>query len=153
MELAAPATVDGGDCMRVGTTIYVGRSKRTNAAGIAALDEVFGPRGFAVVAIDLPPEILHLKCVCSPLDDRRILLAQHTLPASSFAGHAIVWVPSEERYAANAVAIGAHVIAAEAHPRTHAALVAAGFAVHPVACSEARKADGSLTCQSIVVRT
>ena len=151
LELAAPATLDGGDCMRVGTTIYVGRSNRTNAAGIAGLEAVFAPRGFAVVAIDLPPEILHLKCVCSPLDDERILLARQTIPAATFVGLGIVWTPSEERYAANAVAIGAHVIIAKDHPRTHEALVAAGFDVHPVAYSEVQKADGSLTCQSLLV--
>ncbi len=151
VELAAPATLDGGDCMRVGRAIYVGRSARTNAAGIAGLAAAFAPRGFAIVPVDLPPEILHLKCVCAPLDDARILLARDTLPAALFAGLDIVWVPSDERYAANAVAIGAHAIVAEAHPRTCDALAAAGFTVHPVPCSEVRKADGSLTCQSLLL--
>jgi len=151
VELAAPATLDGGDCMRVGATIYVGRSARTNAEGIAGLAAAFASRGFTIVPLDLPPEVLHLKCVCAPLDDARILLARDTLSAASFAGLGIVWVPSDERYAANAVVVGAHAIVAEGYPRTHDALVAAGFAVHPVPCSEVRKADGSLTCQSLLI--
>jgi len=148
--MAEPATLDGGDCLRLGTTIYVGRSARTNAAGIARLAEVFAPRGYRVVAVDLPPGILHLKCVATRLDDERVLLARDSLPASTFAA-GVVWVPADETYAANAVALGSHAIIAADFPHTHEALLAAGFTVHPVPTSEVRKADGSLTCQSILL--
>jgi dimethylargininase len=148
-RMEAPAMLDGGDCMRLGRTIYVGRSARTNAAGIARAEAVLGPRGYRIVAVELAPDVLHLKCVCSPLGDGRVLLAEGTLPAGLFDAE-IVWVPAEERYAANAVAIGEHVIAAAEYPRTRAALEAAGLRVHPVPTSEVRKADGSLTCQSIL---
>jgi dimethylargininase len=67
-----------------------------------------------------------------------------------FRGREVITVPAEETYAANAVGIGRHVIVAEGYPRTHAALAVAGFELHPVPVSEVRKADGSLTCQSIV---
>jgi dimethylargininase len=153
VTMEEPATLDGGDCMRVGDTIYVGRSARTNAAGIARLAEVFGPLAGSranVVAIDLPPGVLHLKCVCSPLDDERILLADDSLAPSLFDAQ-VVRIPVEETYAANAVAIGKHVIVADGFPRTHDALDRAGFTLHPVPTSEVRKADGSLTCQSLIV--
>ena len=150
VRMTEPATLDGGDCMRLGSTIYVGRSARTNAAGIARLEAVFAPRGIAVVAVELPASVLHLKCVCSPLGDDRLLLARDTLPASTFPRADILWVPATEAYAANAVAVGTHVIVAAEYPRTHDLLAAAGFAIHPVPTSEVRKADGSLTCQSIV---
>ena len=146
VEMREPATLDGGDCMRVGDTIYVGRSARTNADGIARLREMFGK----VVAIDMPTDVLHLKCVCSPLDDETILLADESIPASRFAAR-IVRVPVAETYAANAVAIGRHVIVADGFPRTLEALARAGFTLHPVPTSEVRKADGSLTCQSLIV--
>ncbi len=152
LELARmeePATLDGGDCMRLGRTLYIGRSARTNAAGIARVEAVLAPRGLRIVAVELPPDVLHLKCVCSPLGEDRVLLAEDTLPAGLFDAE-VVWVPSEERYAANAVAIGDHVIAAAEYPRALAALAAAGLRVHPVPTSEVRKADGSLTCQSIL---
>jgi len=150
--MAEPATLDGGDCLRLGRTLYIGRSARTNAAGIARAEAALAPRGFRIVAVDLPPDVLHLKCVCSPLGDDRLLLAEDTLPAGLFdaEGVEIVWVPAEERYAANAVAIGDRVIAAAEYPRTRAALAAAGLQVLPVPTSEVRKADGSLTCQSIL---
>jgi dimethylargininase len=150
-RLEAPATLDGGDCMRLGGAIYIGRSARTNAAGIAGAEALLAPRGFRIVPVELPPGVLHLKCVCSPLGEDRVLLAEGTLPGELFGGAGIVWVPAEEQYAANAVAIGDHVIAAAEYPRTRAALAAAGLRVHPVPTSEVRKADGSLTCQSILV--
>jgi dimethylargininase len=140
-----PATLDGGDCLRIGDTLYVGRSARSNAQGIAQLAVL----GLRVVDVALPPGVLHLKCVCSPLGGDRLLLAEGSIPAATFDA-AVVWVPAAETYAANAVAIGDQVIVAEGYPRTHEALAAAGFTVHPVPVSEVRKADGSLTCQSIL---
>jgi dimethylargininase len=151
VRMDAPATLDGGDCLRLGRTIYVGLSARTNRDGVAFLAEAFAPRGVRVVAVAMPAHVLHLKCVCSPLGDDRVLLARETIAADVFAGAAIVWVPHDELYAANAVAIGDGVIVADGFPRTRDALDAAGFRTVPVATSEAAKADGSLTCQSILV--
>ncbi|MBL0212290.1 MAG: dimethylargininase [Myxococcales bacterium] len=147
IRMEAPATLDGGDVMQLGNTIYVGRSARTNAAGIAMLEQTFRSR---VVAVELPPHVLHLKCVVSPLDHDTVLLAEGSLPPALFAGFRIISVPREETYAANAVAVGSHVVVAQEFPRTHDALSAAGFTLHPVPTSEVRKADGSLTCQSLV---
>lgn len=150
IPMTEPATLDGGDCMLVGRRMFVGRSARTTADGIAQLAHAFAPRGIEVVPIDLPPRVLHLKCVVSPLGFDRLLLAEGTLDHELFGALEIVWVPEEETYAANAVAIGKHVIVADGFPRTLSALVKAGLEPHPVPCSEVRKADGSLTCQSIV---
>src|SRR5258708_5696162 len=144
VQMTAPATLDGGDCMRVGDTIYVGRSARTNAEGIACLARAF-PR-IRIVTVELPAAILHLKCVCSPLGGERIALAEASIPATTFDA-SIVWVPDAERYASNVVATGSHALVAEGHPRTHEALDRAGFTVHPVPVSQVRTADGSLTCQ------
>ncbi|MCA1828050.1 MAG: dimethylarginine dimethylaminohydrolase family protein [Myxococcales bacterium] len=148
VQMTAPGTLDGGDCMRVGRSLYVGRSPRTNAEGIAQLTRAF-PQ-LRVVPVDLPAGVLHLKCVCSPLGNDRIALAEDSIPAAVFDAE-IVWVPADEKYASNLVAVGAHAVVAEGFPRTHDALARAGFSLHPVPVSEARKADGSLTCQSIVL--
>ena len=148
-ELAAPATLDGGDCMRVGRTIFVGRSARTNEAGIARLGELFEPRGIRVVAVDMP-NVLHLKCVCAPLDDDRITLADASIPRSAFGDVHVVAIPAEESYAANVLAIGDRVLIADGFPRTREALERAGFRPTPLATTELRKADGALTCLSIL---
>lgn len=147
--VAEPATLDGGDCMRVGRTIFVGRSARTNAAGIARLAEVFERRGMRIVAIELPAGVLHLKCVCAPLGEDRITLADDSIAPDAF-GVAVVRVPAEESYAANVLAIGDRVLVADGYPRTHEALARAGLRIVPLATTEFRKADGALTCLSIV---
>ncbi len=150
VHMKAPATLDGGDVMRIGRVFYVGRSTRTSDAGIAILERTFAPRGYRVVPLDLPTGVLHLKCVVSPLAEDTILLADASLPPELFAALRIVRVPEVETYAANAVAIGKDVIVAREFPRTHEVLHAAGFTLHPVPTSQVRKADGSLTCQSLL---
>jgi len=147
VRMTGPGTLDGGDCLRVDRTIYVGRSARTNDDGIAQLGRALS--GLRIVPVDLPARILHLKCVCSPLGMDRIALAEDSIPAAAFNA-SILWIPAAERYASNLVAIGRNAVVADGYPRTHEALAAAGFTLHPVPVSEVRKADGSLTCQSIL---
>lgn len=151
-RMAAPATLDGGDCLRLGRRIYVGRSARTNAAGVECVRAVFGPHGFEVIAVPLAASgVLHLKCVCAPLGEDRVLVADGALPAGTFGAAAVVRVPAEESYAANCVAYGGRVLLSDGYPRARRAVEAAGFEVLPLATSELRKADGSLTCLSILV--
>lgn len=147
VRMSAPATLDGGDCMRVGGALYVGRSTRTNAEGVAFLRASLPIR---VVEVELPANVLHLKCVCSPLGGDRVLLADATIDPRTFVGCDVLTVPRSEAYAANAVAVGQSVLVASGHPRTAELLGRAGFDVMEVPTSEARKADGSLTCQSIL---
>jgi dimethylargininase len=77
-----------------------------------------------------------------------VLLAANTIDPTVFPEAVII--PHDELYAANCVAIGEHAIAADGFPATRTALEHAGFTIHAVPTSEVRKADGSLTCQSIV---
>jgi dimethylargininase len=150
VEMDEPATLDGGDVMRVGKTIYVGRSARTNEAGIARLAEVFEPRGYQVVPVAMPAGVLHLKSVCAPLGDDRITLAERSIPRDAFGNVHVVRIPAEETYAANCLAIGNRVLCAQDHPRTRDALATAGFETIGLDTSEFRKADGALTCLSIL---
>ncbi len=150
VRMVAPATVDGGDCLRLGSTIYVGRSSRSNRDGIAVLTEEAGERGISVVAVDMPPGVLHFKTFCSPLGDDTVLVAEGTIPPATFAGARVLVAPAAERYAGNAVAIGRTVLVAAGAPATQALVEAAGFTAVPVDTSELRKADGALTCLSIV---
>lgn len=150
-RMEPPATLDGGDCMRVGRTIFVGRSERTNAAGIDRLAEVAGPRGLTVVPVDMPPGVLHLKTVCSPLSGERVLLAPDTIPPATFAPARVLLVPPTEAHAANVVTIDEHALVAADAPATAALLAAAGLRPVAVDTSELRRADAALTCLSIVV--
>jgi dimethylargininase len=148
-EMALPATLDGGDCLRLGTRLYVGLSGRTNEAGARRVREVFAPRGFEVVTVPVEG-ILHLKCVCSPLGPRTLLLADGTIPPDTFGDVEVLRVPNEESYAANAVAVGNVALIADGYPATRRVVERAGFEVIPIATSEIAKADGSLTCLSVL---
>jgi dimethylargininase len=148
--MEAPATADGGDILRVGSVLFVGLSARTNAAGARRLEEVFGPLGYRVETIPLPPHVLHLKCVCSTAGPRHLLLAEGSLAASVFDDLvSIIEVPAAETYAANVVGFNGKVVMARGFPETQLRLEAHGFEVWPIDTSEFRKGDGSLTCLSI----
>lgn len=145
----APATLDGGDCLRLGARLYVGRSARTNAEGLARARAVFARRGIAVV--ELPaPGALHLKSVCSPLGEDAVLVAEGALPAGVFGGARELVVPAEEAPAANVVTVGKAALVAAGFPRTAGLVAAAGCDVLLVDNSELRKADSALTCLSIL---
>ncbi len=148
-----PATLDGGDVLRLGKTFYVGMSERSNSAGVAYLRDVFGPRGYSVVPVAMPPGVLHLKTVCSPLSDDLVLVAEGTLPAGTFGPAHTLVVPRSEAPAANAVAFGRAALVASDGPLTAALVAASGFRVVPVDTSKLRKADGALTCLSVLVGT
>jgi len=146
----APATIDGGDCLRVGRTWFVGRSIRTNAEGARRVRDVFGPLGLSVV--EVPVEgFLHLKCVVSRIDDRAVLVAKGTVDLAAFAGVEVVTIPREEAYAANAVVVNGAAIIAKGYPHARAALERRGLRIVELALSEIAKADGSLTCMSILL--
>ena len=144
-----PATLDGGDCLRIGRTLYVGASGRTNAEGIRFLSDTAHPLGLEVVPVPVR-DALHLKCVCSSLGPERVLLAEGFLPDDLFRGLEITHVPREEAYAANCVAFNGSAIISAGYPRTRELIEKAGFKTYPIDVSEIRKADGSLTCLSIL---
>jgi dimethylargininase len=148
--MEAPATLDGGDCLRLGRRLYVGRSDRTNAEGVARAREVFGPRGVEVVEVPVT-DTLHLKSVCSSLGENTVVVAEGMLPPDTFAGAREIVVPAAEAHAANLVAHRGHAIVAAGAPWTARLIEALGVRVDVVDTSELAKADGALTCLSILV--
>ena len=146
----APATIDGGDCLCVGKTWFIGRSARTNAEGAGRVREVFGPLGYTVVEVPVR-DVLHLKCVASRIDEGAVLLAEGTLDPARFRGFEIVTIPRAEAYAANAVVVNGTAIIAAGYPNTRAALERRRLRIVELALSEIAKADGSLTCMSILL--
>ena len=150
VRMAAPATLDGGDCLLLGSTIYVGRSSRSNSEGIARLAAEARAHGLTVVPVDMPPGVLHFKSFCSPLGDDTVLVAEGAISPATFTGARVLLAPAAERHAGNAVVVGSTVLVAAGAPATQALVAAAGFTAVPVDTSEMRKADGALTCLSIV---
>jgi dimethylargininase len=147
-DMTAPATLDGGDCLRLGARLYVGRSTRTNAEGIAQARAVFGEVGVEVIEVEVR-DALHLKSACSPLGDDAVLLAEGTLPPGTFGAARVLSVP--ELAAANVVVVGRHALVPAGFASAARAVAAAGLTPLAVDNSELRKADSALTCMSILL--
>jgi dimethylargininase len=154
-RMAAPATMDGGDVMRVGKTLYVGLTERTNPEAALQLETIAGPAGFRVTTLRVRG-VLHLKSACTPLDEDTVLVDPSKVDARAFAGCEVVEVPREEGYAANCLSVNGTVLVSEGGFARTRDLVAAwgahrGFEVVGLEMSEFRKAGGSLTCLSLLL--
>jgi dimethylargininase len=149
-RIEPPATVEGGDVLRVGRTLFVGLSSRTNRAGVDALEAIVRRHGYAVVAVPVAA-CLHFKTACTALDDGRLLVNPAWLDVRPLRGFELVRVPDEEPWAANALPIGDKVCVAAGHPRTAELVRGLGFDVREIDLSEFAKAEGGVTCLSIVL--
>ncbi len=149
-RIALPATVEGGDVLRVGRTLLVGLSSRTNAAGLEALRAVAGRFGYDVRPVAVR-QCLHLKSACTALPDGRLLANPDWLDAGALRGFGLVRVPEEEPDAANALLVGERVCLPAAHPHTADRVRGLGFDVRAVDVSEFAKAEGCVTCLSILL--
>jgi dimethylargininase len=149
VRIEAPATLEGGDVMRVGRTLYVGLSPRTNAEGVAALRAFIEQYGYNVVAVGLR-DCLHLKTGCTALDDETIIANPDWIDTSVFGGCEILTVDAAEPFAANVLRVGRSLCVGAAFPQTARKLAARGYDVRTVAVSEFAKAEGSLTCMSLI---
>jgi dimethylargininase len=153
-QLEPPATLDGGDVLRIGRRLYVGASSRTNAAGIAGLDAWARRGGLEVVTVPLGPS-LHLKTAVTALDDDTILVNPGWVDPAAFVVARVIEVDPQEAFAANVLRIGATLLVNQAFARTRerieAHAQAGGLQVVAVDISEFGKAEAGLTCLSLVL--
>jgi dimethylargininase len=155
--MQSPATLDGGDVMRIGRRMFVGASSRTNAEGIAQLRAALAPFDYEVTAVDVR-QCLHLKSGCSYVGRNSILVNREWVDVTRLGGFELIDVPLSEPSAANALVIESMnesmnadvVIVPRAFPQTIALLEARGFIVKAIDVSEFQKAEGGVTCKSII---
>lgn len=148
-RISPPATIEGGDVLRVGRKLYVGLSPRTNPEGVAALRSLIAPHGYEVLTVEMRG-CLHLKSSCTAIDDATILANPEWIDADAFRGYAVVAVHAAEPSAANTLRVGAILCVGAAFPRTAEMLSRRGYAVRAVDVSEFAKAEGGLTCMSLI---
>ena len=148
-HLREPATLEGGDVMRVGRTLYVGVSHRTNPAGIEQLTDELCPLGYTVLPVAVRGA-LHLKSACCSLGDGAILANRSWLDLQPLAGFRIVDVAPGEDRAANVLSIGGSVIVPASFPRTAEILDRSGLRVRMLDVSELMKAEAGVTCCSLI---
>jgi dimethylargininase len=149
LRIEPPGTLDGGDVLRVGRTLYVGASGRTNPAGIAQLRALVAPRGYDVVAVPVTG-CLHLKSAVTEVADHVVLLRKEWVDGHAFAGCERIETDPREPDAANGLRIGDDVLFPTAYPRTAARLRQHGIRVRLIDVSELAKAEGAVTCCSLV---
>jgi dimethylargininase len=148
-RIEPPATIEGGDVVRVGRTLLVGRSSRTNAAGIAALERIAAPHGYRVIPVTVTG-CLHLKSACTALPDGRLLVNSAWFDRRAVAELETVPIPVAEPTAADVAFVGDTVCMAAEHPRTAKLIESLGFAVRTTPLSEFAKAEGAVTCLSLI---
>ncbi len=153
-SIEAPGTIDGGDVLRIGRTIYVGRSARSNAAAIEQLRAIVGPsslgaRGYVVQPVSIR-SCLHLKSAVTLIADMTVLINPDWVDRAVFAHFRQIDIDPDEPHAANGLRVGGGLIYPMSFPRTAQRLADAGIAVTPVDVSELQKAEGAVTCCSIV---
>lgn len=149
-EIQPPGSVDGGDVLVAGKHVFVGRSTRTNASAATQIRRLLGPFGYTVVQTEVRG-CLHLKSAVTALDDDRLLVNPEWIDAAAFEGFALVHVATGEAAAANVLRLADRVIVANAFPRTADRIAALGLRVERVEVSELAKAEGAVTCCSLIV--
>jgi dimethylargininase len=148
--IVAPGTIDGGDVLRLGRTLYVGRSTRTNAEGIRQLATFVAPFGYSVVEMRTA-SCLHLKSAVTAVDADRVICNTDWIDARVLDGVDVIAVDPAEPHAANVLRVGHALVCAAQHERTAADLRSRGYDVYAVDVSELAKAEAGVTCCSVII--
>jgi dimethylargininase len=150
VTIEPPATIEGGDVLKIDTTLFVGITSRTNREGAAQLERAVAADGFSVVPVPVTG-VFHLKSAVTYLGNGHIALASGHFDESIFKRFAKIAIPPEETYATNCLAANDAVLVSAGFPRTRDRIQSAGFTVIETQSSEFKKAGGSLTCLSILL--
>jgi dimethylargininase len=144
----ATGHVDGGDVLRIGKTLYVGISGRTDLAGIRALGSLVAPLGYQVVPVPVAGG-LHLKSAATCVNNVLVHNPDWVSPHHFTGAEPLAAAPGET-LGGNVLLAGETLLTPADSPRTAEALAARGFAVLSLDISEMRKADAALTCMSLI---
>ena len=144
-----PGTIDGGDLLRVGNRIFAGLSTRSNQSGIQQLRDIVSDFGMTVETVETT-KCLHLKSAVSEVAPGTLLINTDWISSLAFKDFEMIPVDKEETHAANALRIGKNLIYPSSFPRTMDVLMNRGIDVIPVDLTELQKAEGAVTCCSLI---
>ena len=147
LQLQAPVFMDGGDILQTEDTVFVGLSQRTHREAVEALQSLT-PKPVVPVHVK---QGLHLKTSVSSLGNHLLIIQPSQVDTEPLNGYEWIEVDEEEAYAANCLVIGEHVILPAGFPKLEKQLQALGFSTLPVEMSEFQKADGGVTCLSLLI--
>jgi dimethylargininase len=149
--IEAPGTLDGGDVLRVGRTVYVGLSSRSNRSGVEQLQGFLAPYGYTVKGVEVTG-CLHLKSAVTQVSAGTLLINSARVDRKIFSGMRFIEVDDSEPSAANAVWIDDTVLYPSSFPQTQRRLEEAGLRLKIVDATEVAKAEGAVTCCSLIFR-
>lgn len=148
-RIEGPGHIEGGDILVTGKEVLVGRSDRTDAAGVAELSEIVAEWGHSLREVFTPPGVLHFKTDCSLLDAETILSTKRLDASGCFEGYRVIHVAEGEEAAANSIRFNQYVLCPAGFPRTAETLSEAGYEVVEINNSECAKLDGGMSCLSL----
>ncbi len=150
-RIQPPGTVDGGDILTVGRTIYVGLSSRSTEDAIGQMKAILEPRGYRVLAVNVTG-CLHLKSAVTRVSEDTLLINPEWVSKDAFHSMRFIEVDPSEPSAANAVLIDDAIIYPSSFPKTKAKLEQAGINLLIVDADELAKAEGAVTCCSLIFK-
>lgn len=148
-QIKGPGFIEGGDILTTETEILIGRSARTDSAGIEELSFIVKPWGYTVREVNTPKDILHFKTDCSLLDDRTILSTKRLAASGCFESYEVIVVAEGEEACANSIRYNDYVIMPDGFPKTQKILTDLGYLVKIIGNVETAKLDGGMSCLSL----
>jgi dimethylargininase len=142
--------LDGGDALVVGKQIFIGISTRSNREAVKQLNALLDDYGYKVWGVELK-DCLHLKSAVTRVNDSTLLINKSWVDPVNFPGFDLIEVDASEPFAANCLPVRGRIIYPIAFPRTRGRLESGGFDIEPVDLSELAKAEGAVTCCSLIV--
>ncbi len=148
-KIEYPGTLDGGDVLQIGRVLYVGMTQRSNGPGVEQLNDILSAYHYEVV--EVPVEgCLHLKSAVTHVGEGTLLINRSWVNEKLFKGMAFIDIDPDEPYAANTLLVGGKLIYPAAFPKTCRLLEDRGFSVKTIDASELQKAEGAVTCCSLI---
>ncbi|MGH8427155.1 MAG: dimethylarginine dimethylaminohydrolase family protein [Gammaproteobacteria bacterium] len=147
--IEAPGTLDGGDVLRIGRRLWVGLSGRSNEVGASQLAAALAPFDYRVQTVPVRG-CLHLKSAAARVGPETLLINPDWVDKTFFDGLRFLETAPQEPHGANALYVGGAVVYPASCARTCERLERAGITVHNVDVSEIEKAEGGVTCCSLI---
>jgi dimethylargininase len=147
--IEAPGILDGGDILLLGKRLFVGLSRRSNEAAVLQMRCLLAGYGYTVTGVQIK-DCLHLKSAVTQVSEDTLLINRNWVDDEPFAPMQLAEVHPSEPSAANALMMGGGVVFPLAYPATRRRLETRGIKVHLVDVSELAKAEGGVTCCSLI---
>ena len=148
-QISLPATIEGGDVLRIGKKIFIGQSSRTNLEGIKELAKILEPYGYRVTPVRTKGS-LHLKSACTAIDEETLFVNPDWVELDALKGFNLAYTPADEPWSANILRVGTTVCVQAGFPRAAELMERVAERVEVIDMSELRKAEAGLTCSSII---